>query len=466
MPSGIFNEQKNIAQHEWNKFIEIIKNELKVLNDQHEKVMVNIDNFGYIKKFKTRPEPDINYLLSNSKYFIMLDSSLEQMINILEEFKRMNNLDNPSARIVYDVILKNEKVENIDMILDALVNEREKIVNSIEMLKSFFHGAHFDIDTVIKYGKKYNLNVPALILYLGDKASQKRTQKTVKKIIPGLTQNQEDKENTSSNYFNEFMIQKNRYEEFNRENESLLDKYIKMFDKISNVILNNTEIQLFKIMMKRILNVRNNIETKIQKIISDNYSDREDILLLEKIIDSYQAQVFELKKHNDNVNDSVMNDNKKEDELDKSKVYFLVSVYNQESLIPREIIDEYYDNFLDVVKKAQDDSKKMKLNVTKNFEDKVKKTVYAVVKDQVAVSYIKVNVGGTEGIMIITASLINSKPIKDETIEVVKSETADKIRDDVVKLERQDTSFIAVQEVVRDELFNATGRVVGGNGRK
>ena len=504
MPESKFERDMLIVQQHWNNFISLIKQDLNDLYAEQRQLVVEIKRIERVTKILQHSQENVDFLLLHKESIIGLDSSLTQKFAILDAFKKRDNLGNAVAVRTFNEILNSESVKKAIDQLNALREKRDALDDEIDKVVDLIRGTAFDRDTIVKYSQKHGLGaeaLTALALYPIFKSSKKIVPNNHKKtelprqVTPSnTTENQvvetpsevEEVLETSEvieetpSYKEEFDASKNKYEEIKNRNGLLLNKYYVILQGMTpaesqyyrvycSMTADELSQQKFegeydeamaKIVAFRLFDAKNEIETYIKTISNSNYSNKEDIEFFGEYVNEFQSLIDKLKELDKKITDS----RKGAEEFEDPKVFFLTD-RNMQPFIPEFIREKgYQGSLINIIQKAQNGSLQKKkgrnitqLKVSKKYKGDVGRTVFAVNNYKIIVSFIKLNSGAgldDEGILILTASLLNPNTIQEDTDKVIR-ENREQIMRQLAAIERGDPQQLGLQAMIREELTKA-----------
>ena len=485
MPESFFEENMHIAEQEWNKFISLIKEDLKALEAESRKLTSEIKNAERITRVSSHSHEDIDFLIAHKESYIRIDSSLSQKFatleKVLKEIQNNENIKKAVSELEYSRERKATIDEEIDRLYD-LVNDN--VIN-------------IDKDIIARYSKKHGLNAEQewiLTCYPVFKLHQKMMHRIPKKSSPIVEEILEiDNEllKGTRNHKDYFDSLKNRYEEIKNASSALLNKYYDILQKMSQteskyykIYCSMTEDELkhqpfdegydeviAKIAALKIFDAKTEIEILFQTIANENYENKYDIDFLAEYINEYELLLEKLKE-----TDKKIVDSEEEEELQNSEDLraFFSTDENMKALVPDFVKeDSHIGSLINIIDKAQGghiQSKKGNIKELKadlDLKDLLGKTVFITINSKIIVSYVKVNSGtgiNDGGILILTVSPLKPNTIKEETEKVVR-EHRDQILKQIAALEKGDLQEIENQRMIVDE-FKRVHEESELNGRK
>ncbi len=243
----------------YTKFIEIIGKDIPGLNKSIRDANVKIrlldrienvlDEIGKESNYEKDVEKLIYYAntIINSIERISTDeyerSSIKKKVAILEQFKKIDNLDNKVAINTYNGIIKSlndmlSKREEIEKEKDILVNKLKDIENlkqlipiELEKIKALGETHSIEKEKIVEivlFLIKENARIPAPIKKEKPKQKEK-PEVVVETIAPKMTEEEIEKANKALEEL------KQQEEEINKEYSELIEKYYNKLEKMSNI---------------------------------------------------------------------------------------------------------------------------------------------------------------------------------------------------------------------------------------
>ena len=192
----------------WKVFISLVKDDIKTEYDSLEELELQYKKYSRIDKIIHYSENNISFILEQKEFFIELDESLESKFNILEAFKRRNNLDNDIALSTYKSIVEKGTVKKVLAKLPDTKDRIDLTKDYINRLKDLVNGEVYNFDLITELTSKYDLDSQArnaILIYPVIKSARLSLKAKEKEIE--LSDELEEK----PNYRYLFDIQKERY---------------------------------------------------------------------------------------------------------------------------------------------------------------------------------------------------------------------------------------------------------------
>ncbi len=486
--------QKQDYQSYWNNFVSLIRGDIRELKQEQRKISLEIKKIERLKSVLEYSKNDVEMLLLHKTSITEVDPTLTQKFQILEAFQKRNNLDNAVAiKTIKDILENktiNEKLRELNTLLDKKLTLEEETDKIIELVK----GISYDLELIDILCKKHNLDPQvhtSLLIYPTIKSAQRKVANIRKKEEISQKQNDNNKEDSIKqevkeditiihSYEEEFLKQKNRYEEIKENGNELINKYYNILtemtneenqcyraycyikeemqeDEIKTQFKEKHETALAKITAIKLFDDKAEIEKLLKEIEINNYSNKDDIDFLEEYINEYELALKKLKE----LDEKIIDQAKEKELLEKSKVFFLTDE-NDDILIPENIRDG--KSLINIIKKGDGGyiQKKQNSNImplkikNKSFEKNCGRSILAVRNYKIIVSYIKLNSSTGKsndgGILILTASLLNDNKIEENTQHII-DKYEDKIIKQIEELEMENPQQIELQDRIRTEII-------------
>ena len=146
------------SQQQWNRFIMLVNQEQKEVVQEIEKIDIEIEKREKIEFLLKTSQNDIEFMILHKQSIITLDSIIAKKIEILEEFKKINNLSNAAALKTFKEILENERLNAFLAELQNLRNKRALLEEQFRDLRNIIIGSNsINIETILQICQKNNL---------------------------------------------------------------------------------------------------------------------------------------------------------------------------------------------------------------------------------------------------------------------------------------------------------------------
>ena len=477
MSSLNHDETFSIVKKQWDNFLELLKNEIKTLNEKEKDLRKRIAEIKKIEKMVIGNSYTPELLLKHCDLLISLDSSLKNEFKILDAFAKIPNLENPVAVEIYNKILTSVKNLDFKVVVDTLQKEILKNNKKIEQINGIIVNKKYDKNDLLALCKRLNIsgsNLNSVLLFpiLNAQKRAVKQREIMKKKSSVNLENKSDFESLKKIYdkilkkynhlFNEYFIIINNFtekeEEFYRSVRFKEEEELKVDEKIAK----NYDDAYAKVLAMRIFDMKDNIDKLMVEIKNNEYQKQSDIKYLQMTIKDFSDLCVKL--------DSLCKDMKeKEREITSVKeplIFFLTSTGNVNTLIDNEVLDKHNSDLMGFIKEAEegivqsrDNTSRVKLNMGEKNSKILGKTVFAYEKGETEISFVVLkrdnNSNNKDAILVITASPKEKGTLIENTIKIIK-ENKTKILRRIGLLEKRDPQEIGIQEIIMDEIKSKT----------
>lgn len=466
----------------WKVFISLVKDEITSEYDSLQEFELQYKKYSRLDKIVHYSENNIGFILEQKEFFIELDESLESKFNILEAFKRRNNLDNDIALSTYKSIVEKGTVKKALAKLSDTKANIDYTKDYINRLKDLVNGEVYNFDLITELTSKYDLDSQAknaILIYPVIKSARLNVKAINKEEELGLEEKQ------SYRYL--FDIQKERYNKLISERKELLDKYYNIISGMSPLVsttyrgfikLSETELDEIPdeyfgkdypeckstISAMQVFDTKSEIESLIENIVTNDYTNAEDIEFLNEYIDTFDNELKKLELLDEKV---VIIDKTNDINLDDKKVFFLTDEEGK-PFISEDTTNDHSKSLVNLINKGDQGltARKKGSNVKhllgkkiEEIERKLDKTVFMLINGQIIVSYVKVNLENkeenNEGIVIITSCGVHPNTIVENTADVI-NKNLDWVVTQIASIEALDKKQMKLQESVRKSIMDNT----------
>ena len=503
MPESRIEENMQIIQQSWNKFISLLKNDLKDLYKRRRELNVLIKEYSKLKDTLEKSEDNLEIIFNCKNIIIRIDPSLIKTFQILEAFRKMNNLNNPVAIRTYKEIMHSVEINNAVDLLDQLESNKEVLDREIEKVQDIIQGAAFNKDTILRYCDELGIDIEeqtTILMYPIIKSARKIVPSYRKKDKVGEPNKSKDEAPSqtkepeqidtvvyetvnlgeTNNDKEQFENMKEEYERIKSENNQLFNKYYEILsnmtseerecykvystlplEALSNIpFVGEYDEAMAKVIAIMLFDKKEEIDEFLKSLLDDgniNYKDAAELLKMP--LDEFKPLVDRLIAL-----DKKMKRGKKDKDLTTpSRVYFLTDD-NNIPLIPELFREgEYRGSLLNVINKAQEGFVQSKrgcdvreLKPSAILKREYGRTVFMLTSNGIAVSYVKLTSanGANDGaIAIITASLLRPNTIGEDTKRIIK-DYKEQILNQLVELENANEKQIENQNMIMDAIIN------------
>ena len=501
MPESKLENNMQIVQQNWNKFISLLKKDLKDLYKRQRELNVLIKKYSTLKDILEKSKDNIDIIFNCKNIILSIDPSLKRTFEVLEAFKNMTNLNNAVAIRTYNEILHSTDINNAIDLLDQLENNKEVLDREIEKVQDIIQGAAYDKETILRYCDELGIGIEeqtTILMYPIIKSARKLVPSYRKRDKVGDSNKSSDDVPTESkepeqidtvvhdtinldktseaNDKEQFEKLKDEYESIKSENNQLFSKYYEILnsmkpdekdsykvystlplDALSNILFEHEyDEAMAKVIAIKLFDKKEEIENFLKSLSDEgniNYKDAAELLKMP--LDEFKPIVDRLKALDKKIETS----KKGEEITTPSRVYFLTDD-NNIPLIPELFRDgEYHGSLLNVIKKAQEGFVQSKrgcdvreLKPSAFLKREYGRTVFMLTSNGIAVSYVKLN--STNGaIAIITASLLRPNTIGEDTKRIIK-DYKELILSQLEELENGNEKQIENQNKIMEAIIN------------
>lgn len=448
-----FEQDMHIVKQEWDSFIFSLRRNAKMLRNDLRETVIAIKRLERLEKIVQHAQNDNSFLIEHKNSILELDNSLNQKFLILEAFAKRNNLNNPVAKRTSNEILASQVIKSKLDRIEALKSKRDSLDAELERVENLVRGNAFDKDTIVKYMNMYDFSPKAKIaiqLYPIYKSARKSTLSTDLKIENPM-------------FKDKYVELDKKFKDMLLENNELITKYNAILSSLSDD--EKTYYKLFKrditdekgkmiVTALEVMNYKSAIEKYSRVVVSTNYTHKNNIELLEELINDFGSLIESLQKvETKENNQKVSIENFKE-----SKTYFMLDREGN-AMLPEEIkTKENLMNLIELTGKLQEDPDSINrkhAKINRSIEEDLDKKVLIAETSNMKTSYIELNSKNgskNEGILILSAAL-NDENLRNYTDSVVKSNKRN-IAWQITTLERKDVLQLGLQEYAKDQILD------------
>ena len=461
-----YHEYLKVASESYYDFIELLNIEL----DSLEK---SLRNDEIIKDESLRFKDSIssiNKVLENKDMLSEMNSELKDNIELLEFLNKKNNLDNAAAIEAFDKIVNNEYLLNRYKVSPEIDNNINKYKQEINAIKNILDGK-YDFESLNKVLDHYNFDKESKtkIIFgfvlkqnnlLVDKAKKEINEETlaennyknkfIKEEENAIDEKLLEKYNNALNIYRQIQIE---YDDLFKEyyNKYKSNPSNKLYDSYAlqgiEYIYNNLDLsdeELSLVLYKKLFNVTEDVNESIGQLNIDNPKriDYETIIFYIEEFEETFKEFIKISK--------LLNEKNTIDKEDKSKVYFIHDE-NNNVLIPniKSNIKKVHA-FMSKADIGALESKNLKVNrlLGVDNEEKYLSKMIFMLNNNISITYIKLNNGGTY-----ILSVGPAEEIKDYTKETIYK-YGDIIREEIELLENENIGEINKQSIIRMNIKN------------
>ena len=480
----------------WSSFMELVKDELSKENKALRELDLKIKKISRLEKILHYSENNINFLINHKVFFAQIDESLVAKFNVLEAFKRRDNLDNDIAIRTFESIINSTSLKRE---IDELIRVKERSDLSrdyIGRLKDLLSGRVYSFDLITELTSRFNLDSQAknaIVFYPIMKNAKKKEFIIPKEIEKEKNEQKEvipTYEPEKMNYRYLFDIQNERYNKYVEDNKDILTKYYKsitsMTPSVSKIYagyvnlsldeLDNIDEENFgkdypdvfaKIIAMKIFRLKSDVDNCISDIIANGYDSTIDIELFSSCVDELIAYTKKLTLLDGKL---TLEDLKNNINVTNTSNVFFLRDKDGEPFIKNGVYDK---GLLTAFNNASEGllARKTGQGVKRMFgvearEKDINKTIFMVKYNKSIISYIKVNMDkeNGEGICIITSSLVNPNTIVKDTASAIK-DNLDSVLTEIASIEGLDPKELEIQESIRNNILSSFSKEGELNGK-